>query len=88
MDNWPVTQAKDNFDWHNSGLEEAFIAALEVRTQEYRRKAENIRVRERIDTNDLVYNAVSGLSNSGIVENIDVEIVDHSRTDIGSVKLA
>lgn len=28
MDNWPVTQAKDAFDWNNSGLEELFIEKL------------------------------------------------------------
>lgn len=76
MDNWPVTQAKDSFDWHNSGLEEAFIETLEPLTREYRRKAENIRVRERINTNDLVHSAVTGLSDSGLLENINIEIVD------------
>lgn len=28
MDDWPVTQAKDGFDLHNSGLEEEFINKL------------------------------------------------------------
>lgn len=80
MDNWPVTQAKDSFDWHNSGLEEAFIETLEPLTREYRRKAENIRVRERINTNDLVHSAVTGLSDSGLLENINIEIVDRHLT--------
>lgn len=78
MNNWPVTQAKDSFDWHNSGLEEAFIKTLEPMTREYRRKAENIRVRERINTNDLVQSAVTGLSDSGLLENVDIEIVDRN----------
>lgn len=78
MDNWPVTQAKDNFDWHNSGLEETFISLLEPLTREYRRKAGNIRVRERINTNDLVQSAVTGLSDSGVLENINIEIVDRT----------
>lgn len=76
MDNWPVTQAKDSFDWHNSGLEEAFIKELEPLTREYKRKAENIRVRERINTNELVYSAVTGLTTSGLLENIDIEVVE------------
>lgn len=80
MDNWPVTQAKDNFDWHNSGLEESFIEKLEPLTREFRRKAENIRVRERINTNDLVQSAVTGLSESGLLENVDIEIVDRNST--------
>ncbi|MCQ4022104.1 MULTISPECIES: ATP-binding protein [unclassified Ruminococcus] len=78
MDNWPVTQAKDNFDWHNSGLEEAFIDKLKELTQDYRRKADIIRVREKINTNDLVNAAVQGLSDSGVVENANVEIIDDS----------
>lgn len=80
MDNWPVTQVKDSFDWHNSGLEESFIEKLEPLTREFRRKAENIRVRERINTNDLVQSAVTGLSESGLLENVDIEIVDRNST--------
>lgn len=76
MDNWPVTQAKDNFDWHNSGLEEAFIEALQNFTQDYRRKAESIRVREKIHTKDLVHLATQDLSGSGLVQNLQIEIVE------------
>lgn len=79
MDEWPVTQAKDNFDWHNSGLEEAFIEALQKFTQDYRRKAENIRVREKINTKDLVKLATQDLSGSGIVKNVQIEIVERER---------
>lgn len=74
MNNWPVTQAKDGFDWHNSGLEEAFIEALMEHTQEYRRKAEDIRVREKINTKDLVKQATDELSGTGIVETVQIEI--------------
>lgn len=80
MDNWPVTQAKDDFDWHNSGLEELFIEALEPFTKDYRRKADNIRVRERTSITDLVQNAITGLSDSGIVESIDIEVVNRIDT--------
>lgn len=76
MDNWPVTQAKDGFDWHNSGLEEAFIEALSEFTQDYRKKSESIRVRETINTKNLVETATRGLTNSGAVENVQIEIVD------------
>lgn len=76
MDNWPVTQAKDGFDWHNSGLEEAFIDELTKYTQDYRKKAENIRVRDKINTRDLVEIATKGLQESGTVENVQIEIVD------------
>jgi len=79
MDTWPVTQAKDSFDWHNSGLEEAFINALIPFTQDYRRKAETIRVREKIQSKDLLKDAVQGLSDSGVVENVEVEIVNRDQ---------
>ena len=74
MDNWPVTQAKDSFDWHNSGLEEAFIEALEPLVSEYGKKAESLRVRERIKTSDLFQSAINELSNSGVVETTSIEI--------------
>ena len=77
MDNWPVTQAKDNFDWHNGGLEEKFIEILKELTPEYRRKAESIRVRETIDAGTLAKTAMEGLTNSGIFENVNVQIVEN-----------
>ena len=82
MDNWPVTQAKDGFDWHNSGLEEAFINELSKHTQDYRKKAENIRVREKINTQDLVETATRGLAESGAVENVQIKIVDSEPANI------
>lgn len=82
MDNWPVTQAKDGFDWHNSGLEEAFIDELSKHTQDYRKKAENIRVREKINTQDLVENATKGLAESGAVKNVQIEIVNRKPSNI------
>lgn len=82
MDNWPVTQAKDGFDWHNSGLEEAFIDELSKYTQDYRKKAENIRVREKLNTQDLVETATKGLIDSKTVENVKIEIVDREPVGI------
>lgn len=72
MDNWPVTQAKDNFDWHNSGLEEAFIDELSKHTAEYRKKAEEIRIREIISTETVMKKAIDDLSNSGLVQNVKI----------------
>ena len=86
MDNWPVTQAKDDFDWHNSGLEEVFISKLEPLIREFRKKSENIRVRERINTNDLIQSAVMGLSDSGLIENINIEIVEDTRKENESLQ--
>lgn len=82
MDNWPVTQAKDGFDWHNSGLEEAFIDELSKYTQDYKKKAENIRVREKLNTQDLVETATKGLLESKTVENVKIEIVDRETSGV------
>ena len=81
MDNWPVTQAKDGFDWHNSGLEEAFIEKLKEFTQDYRKKADDIRVREKIKTTDIVNDALNAFANSKLLEDTSVTI---SETDISS----
>jgi hypothetical protein len=43
LDNWPVTQAKDDFDWE-SGLKEKFIEKLKEISLDYARKAESYRV--------------------------------------------
>ena len=77
MDNWPVTQAKDGFDWHNSGLEEVFIDKLKDLIQDYRRKADNIRVREKINSKDLITATINGLE-SALTPNGAVELVDSS----------
>jgi len=42
MDDWPVTQAKDAFDW-SGGLEDEFIACLRFVCKDYMDKCENIR---------------------------------------------
>jgi len=44
LDNWPVTQAKDDFDWDGSGLKELFIEKLKEVSRDYARKAESYRV--------------------------------------------
>lgn len=75
MDDWPVTQAKDGFDWHNSGLEEAFIEQLNLLIQDYRRKAETIRVREKINTQEIARTAAEGLAQSAGFENVEAQVV-------------
>ena len=44
MDAWPVTQAKDAFDW-SGGLEDDFIEKLKLECQDYMDKAEGYRER-------------------------------------------
>ena len=42
MDDWPVTQAKDAFDW-SGGLEDEFITCLRTVCKDYMDKCEDIR---------------------------------------------
>jgi len=46
MNDWPVTQAKDAFDW-SGGLEDAFIDELKKACQDYGDKAEAYREKEK-----------------------------------------
>lgn len=72
LDNWPVTQAKDNFDWHNEGLEEKFIDELSKYTKEYKTKSENIRTRPRIKTTDTLTDVGHELGKTGVFQNVTV----------------
>ena len=47
MDTWPVTQAKDAFDWDLDGLKEAFIERLREIVEEYIDKAKRTRKKEK-----------------------------------------
>ena len=55
MDNWPVTQAKDNFDWETDDLEEKFRDKLAqiLKEKGYRAKADSIKVREKTNIEDV-----------------------------------
>ena len=53
MDRWPVTQAKDAFDW-SGGLEDAFIEKLKEASKDYGDKCEGLRERnKRITITDM-----------------------------------
>lgn len=47
LDNWPVTQAKDAFDWDLDGLKEAFIEKLGVIVEDYIDKAKSTRKKDK-----------------------------------------
>ena len=86
MDNWPVTQAKDGFDWHNSGLEESFIEALQPLIREYRQKAGTIRVRQKAETNVVMNQAVNDLERAGVIHGASATPVDISLTPATNIE--
>lgn len=47
LDNWPVTQAKDAFDWDLDGLKETFIEELYKLVEDYISKAKTTRKKEK-----------------------------------------
>ena len=80
MDNWPVTQAKDDFDWHNSGLEENFIETLKPFIYDYRQKANLYRAREKTESKKVIDQVITDFQQAGIISNasaIAIAEVDH-----------
>ena len=76
MDKWGVTQAKDNFDWHNSGLEEKFITKLQILMKELRNKADKIRVRQTAKSVEIIKQDVEELQSAGIIANSEITFSD------------
>ncbi|MGC4018563.1 MAG: ATP-binding protein [Muricomes sp.] len=76
MDNWAVTQAKDDFDWHTDGLEESFIETLQPIIKEYRQKAGNLRVRQQAETNNVMNQTISDFQRAGVISGASAIPVD------------
>jgi len=74
MDNWPVTQAKDAFDWSNEDLEAKFIEKLNELSEEFKFEAENIRVREKVNITDVANTLKSSLHENDSFTNVTVEV--------------
>ena len=79
MNNWPVTQAKDQFDWHSDGLEEKFIDKLKDLTKDYKNKAENIRVRDKVNTEDYMFSVKNNLGKTGAIRDIVVNAIEEKK---------
>lgn len=80
MDNWPVTQAKDNFDWNDEALEEKFIEALKPLIKPFKEKAEDIRVRKTTSQKQVVVDAIENLKSFGIIDDSTIEFTDLPQT--------
>jgi len=72
LDDWPVTQAKDAFDW-SGGLEEEFVKILKENCKEFMDKSEEHRIdrRQQLDISNPQSNTIStpGAENVTKIEN-------------------
>ncbi len=84
MDNWPVTQAKDAFDWSNEDLEARFIDKLVEVSSEFRRKSKNIRVREKVNVEDIKKEIQKQFENSENTTDVQVEIASTNELSLNS----
>lgn len=74
MDNWPVTQAKDGFDWSNEDLEAKFIEKLIEISKYFRVKADNLRVREKVKVEDLQKQLTKSFINNEHITNLEISL--------------
>lgn len=71
MDNWPVTQTKDAFDWY-SGLEDLLIDKLKEICEDYRKKAKEYRKTKKVQIEPVISDLVNSFSNAGIIDDVSV----------------
>lgn len=77
MDNWPVTQAKDGFDWSNEDLEAKFIEKLIEISKDFKTKADNLRVREKVKVGDLQEQLSKSFTNNEHVTDLEVSLQEN-----------
>lgn len=75
MDNWPVTQTKDAFDWY-SGLEDILIEKLNEICSDYKKKAKEYRVGKKVSLETTTVSLLDTFSNAGVISNAEVENID------------
>ena len=67
LNNWPVTQTKDAFDWYN-GLEDLLIEELKKECKEYISKAKTYRKPKKIEVKPIVEEVVDKFEKAGVIE--------------------
>lgn len=75
MDNWPVTQTKDAFDWY-SGLEDELIEKLNEVCLDYKKKAKAYRVGKKVSLEDTTSSLLDTFSTAGVISNAEVESIE------------
>lgn len=78
MDDWPVTQAKDAFDWSNEDLEARFIEKLEEISHDYHEFAENLRTREKVKVEDISEQLSKSFTNNEHISDLKITLDESS----------
>lgn len=79
LDDWPVTQTKDAFDWYNGNLEDDLIDGLKNVCSDYIKKAKEHRVGKKTTVDDVTTTLVNTFTNAGIINNAVVETIPESQ---------
>ena len=75
LDDWPVTQTKDAFDWY-SGLEDELIEKLNEVCADYKKKAREYRVGKKVSIDETTEKLVNKFVNAGVISNPAVNTMD------------
>ena len=86
MDDWPVTQAKDAFDWSNEDLEARFIEKLVEISKDYHEFAENLRTREKVSVEDISEQLTKSFNNNEHISDLSITLDKTSENDDGFVE--
>ena len=74
MDDWPVTQAKDAFDWNNEDLESRFIDMMKNVSDNYKKISSEIRTRETMKIGDIAEQLKSSLPENDKFADVCIEV--------------
>ena len=81
MDNWPVTQAKDGFDWSNEDLEAHFIEKLVEITKDYHDFAETLRTRDKVKVKDISDQLSKSFTNNEHISDLEISLEESNENN-------
>lgn len=82
LDDWPVTQTKDSFDWYN-GLEDKLIKELEKISVDFKRKAsENKNPPKKKLNIGISENTINDFSKTGVIQNASITPIERKSSPI------
>lgn len=88
MDDWPVTQAKDAFDWSNEDLEARFIEKLIEISADYHEFAECLRTREKVNVTDVAAQLQKSLEDNKNISNLSISLKAENKIDDNLVNVS